>query len=488
MGPKTQQPTDRRIESWKKIAVHFGKDERTVKRWEKERNLPVHRMPGKNGGVFAYVSELETWFNSSRSGGAEPSITNLPIKSSLNPASDTDTTFGMERQPKPPSITRWRAPWLTYALAAITCISIATFVRVRGMVPAPSVFKSGIPQSPSTPLSDDRELYLMGKFYWNQRTSSGLTRAVDYFTQAISRNPGSARAYAGLASTYDLMPEYAFMPNQEAFPKAIEAAKRAIQLDPSLPEAHRALAFGLFFWEWDVPGSIGEYQTAIALDPKQVESHHWYATELLSLGRMEESRAEIERARELDPTSRSIIADDAFIEYESGDVTGGIKKLRALEQSEPGLISVHRFLATTLFETKDFPGFVEELQQIAAISNDPQEKAVATAAREGWKAHGERSMLTKMLAVRKKAFEEKRNSGYTVALLAAQLGERDEAISYLQAALQARDYMLMTVSNGTFESSLKGDPAFESIKLEVKSRMTGVNPKKLETRLDRDHS
>jgi tetratricopeptide (TPR) repeat protein len=479
MGPNNmEQPMDRRIESWKKIAVHFGRDERTVKRWEKERNLPIHRVPGRNGGVFAYASELDTWLDSSRSGRAEASIKNPSIKPSLHPAPETDTTLGLEYQPVPPSSTKWRALWLTFALTALVCTAIATFIHVPSIGHALPV---RIPQSSPLPLSDDRELYLMGKFYWNQRTCSGLNHAVDYFSQAIARNPRSARAYAGLASTYDLMPEYAFTPNQEAFPKAIEAAKRAIQLDPSLPEAHRALAFGLFFWEWDVPGSITEYQKAIALDPNDVESHHWYATELLSLGRMAESRIEIERARELDPTSRSIIADEAFIEYVGGDVTDGIRKLRALEQSEPGLISVHRFLATALFETKDFSGFVEETQQIASLSNDPQEKAVAAAARDGWRAHGERSMLTEMLAVRKKAFEEKRNSGYTVAFLAAQLGERDEAISYLQAALRARDYMLMTVSNGTFERFLKGDPAFESVKLEVNSHIMGINPKRFGT-------
>jgi tetratricopeptide (TPR) repeat protein len=477
MGSNTERPIDQRIESWKKIALHFGRDERTVKRWEKERNLPVHRMPGRNGGVFAYTSELDTWLDSSRSARIEASIRTSPTKSSLDPVANRDTGVRLERQFAPPSITKWRVLSLTCVLTALGCVAIVAFVRVSRIGYTGSLPKRGTPQSSSYPLSDDRELYLMGKFYWNQRTCSGLHHAVDYFDQAIARNPGSARAYAGLASTYDLMPEYAFMPNQEAFPKAIEAAKRAIKLDPSLPEAHRALAFGLFFWEWDVPGSIAEYQRAIALDPNEVESHHWYATELLSLGRMAESRIEIERARELDPTSRSIIADEAFIEYVAGDVTDGIRKLRALEQSEPELISVHRFLATALFETKDFPGFIEETQQIAAISNDPEEKAVAAAARDGWMAHGERSMLTEMLAVRKKAFEEKRNSGYTVALLAAQLGKRDEAISYLQAALRARDYMLMTVSNGTFESFLKGDPAFESVKLEVNSRMRGINTK-----------
>jgi tetratricopeptide (TPR) repeat protein len=477
MGPNVAQSPDRRIESWKKIAVHFGRDERTVKRWEKERNLPVHRMPGRNGGVFAYASELDTWLDSSRSARTGASIGNSPIKPSLHPVADMDTTVGLARQLAPSSTTNWRALWLTYSLTTIACITLVAFVRVPGVGHTLPVPKNGIPQSSSSSLSDERELYLMGKYYWNQRTCSGLNHAVDYFNQAIARNPDSARAYAGLASTYDLMPEYAFTSNQEAFPKAIEAAKRAIQLNPSLPEAHRALAFGLFFWEWDVPGSIKEYQRAIALDPKDVESHHWYATELLSLRRMTESRSEIERARELDPTSRSIIADEAFIEYVAGDVTDGIRKLRTLEESEPELISVHRFLATALFETKDFPGFIEEIQHIAAISNDPQDKAVAIAARIGWMTHGERSMLTEMFAVRKKAFEEKRNSGYAVALLAAQLGDRDEAISYLRAALQARDYMLMTVSNGTFESFLKGDPAFESVKLEVDSHMIGINRK-----------
>jgi tetratricopeptide (TPR) repeat protein len=191
---------------------------------------------------------------------------------------------------------------------------------------------------------------------------------------------------------------------------------------------------------------------------------------------MPESLAEIERARELDPTSRSIAADEAYIEYNAGNVEDGISKLRILEQSESDLISVHRFLATALYETKDFPGFLKESEHVAAISNNAEEKSVALAARKGWLADGEHSMLTAMLDARRKAFDEKRNTGFDAALLAAKLGKRDEAIRYLQTAFEARDYMVMTIADGRLDSLLKGDPAFEAFKSSVRSRMMNVEP------------
>ncbi len=139
------------------------------------------------------------------------------------------------------------------------------------------------------------------------------------------------------------------MPRSEAFPRAIAAAAKAVALDDSLGEAHRALAFALFYWEWNIPRAFAEYRRAIAIDPRDEEAHHWYATSLLTLHRYPEALVEINEARKLDPTSRSILSDQALIRYWNGDRAGAIAhlardrarraglRLRAALSGRPGL-------------------------------------------------------------------------------------------------------------------------------------------------------
>ena len=328
-----------RIESWKQIASFFGKDERTVKRWERERALPVHRLPGERGGVFAYTLELDRWLNSKADQRPSPAA---PVVTESAPPETNPAVILVEPllpAPVPPQALRVNAGpdrfELMVLLFCVTCVIVGTPYLARALraVVQADTATATIP----APKPEARESYLMGRYYWSRRTDGSLKLAVDAFTQAVVQDPSYAGAYAGLAESYDLMPQYSSMPNAQAFPRAMTAAQRAIQLDPSLAEAHRALAFSQFFWEWRVQQSMAEYRKAIQLDPQDVEGHHWYATALLSLGRFPEAKAEIERARKLDPTSRSILTDGALIGYSSGDASKSIQKLQEMERAETRL-------------------------------------------------------------------------------------------------------------------------------------------------------
>ena len=467
-----------RIESWKQIASFFGRDERTVKRWERERALPVHRLPGERGGVFAYTLELDQWLNSKTS-------QKIPSAHPIPPtASAPEPDFAVEL-PGPAVPARIAAPALRPVLAdhpasspsrfnlmllalCAACAIVALPYLARAMRGAG---RTHTPKAPSVAKPEARESYLMGRYYWSRRTDGSLKLAVDAFTQAVVQDPGYARAYAGLAESYDLMPQYSSMSNAEAFPRAITAAQRAIQLDASLAEAHRALAFGEFFWDWHINQSIAEYQKAIQLDPHDVEGHHWYATALLSLDRMPEAKAEIERARELDPTSRSILTDGALIGYTSGDVPQNIQKLRDIERTEPDFVTAPRYLARIFLEQHDFPGFILQTQLAGKVSANPLEQATADAAAHGWAQGGRTGMLQAIRAVQKHAFDEGQASGFELAHTCALLGDKEAAVTALQSAYDAHDYMLMTLFRGDMQSMLHGYPPFEALKAKVRSRM-----------------
>src|SRR5712692_4029412 len=155
------------------------------------------------------------------------------------------------------------------------------------------------------------EAYLKGRYFWNKRTADGLKKAIDYFDQAIEKDPNYAQAYAGLADSYALLGdwEYGVLAPKEAYPRAKAAATKAIELDSTLGEAHISLAFCLDGYDWDWESAGNEFRRGIELNPGYATGHHWYAWHLTALGRDDEAIAEIKKAESLDPLSLIISAD-----------------------------------------------------------------------------------------------------------------------------------------------------------------------------------
>ena len=235
-----------RLDSWKSIAGFFGRDERTVKRWERERGLPVRRMPGRRGGVYAYAAELTGWMQSPSDSG---SLSLPPIPSSPE---TTEPSLANSESIESASPGGLGAPGRTtgFFKAEIAWIAVALLVAVVGGLLWTLAAKRGIsaPRSNSVAASPEVvDLYLKGRYHWEKRTPEDLNKAVQYFQQAIAKDRGYAPAYVGLADTYNLLREYTPMPDSEAYPMALAAARKAVQLDPSSAEAHNALAFGTFY-------------------------------------------------------------------------------------------------------------------------------------------------------------------------------------------------------------------------------------------------
>jgi tetratricopeptide (TPR) repeat protein len=242
------------LDSWKEIAEYLGKGERTVKRWETERSLPVHRVPGRgHGSVYAYAAELDEWLLSEK-----PKEANSSEDIAGQPDADGGSTARQPRAESPPergnlpsaspgrsgSGRFWRILAYVFLFVSIA-LAFAYFVNLRTTNVYTSSFfhslltrtKSGSSSSVSDPEKQlAHELYLRGRFEWNRRTPDSLNRALDYFTQSIVHDPGNAQAYVGLADTYNLLREYTLMPENEAYARAIAAARKAIELDDSLGE------------------------------------------------------------------------------------------------------------------------------------------------------------------------------------------------------------------------------------------------------------
>lgn len=220
---------NRRLDSWKEIAAFFDRDERTVKRWEKERALPVHRLPGgSRARVFAFTEELSRWMHSQDVGAGEvlpAEASELKGESVVEPPAPPlspelpDETVVPARTP-----TNAKKSWVIAGgvMLILVTLGIAMAGR-RQRTSAGTENKSAssdanlAPLPPAKPDAATEELYLKGRYYWHKRTPADLNKAVDYFTQAIVHNPSYAPAYVGLADCYNLLREFADMPPEEAF-------------------------------------------------------------------------------------------------------------------------------------------------------------------------------------------------------------------------------------------------------------------------------
>lgn len=195
------------------------------------------------------------------------------------------------------------------------------------------------------PRLDAYDLYLKGEYLANERSAADLQAAIAYFERAIARDSGFARAYAALADAYVLLVGYSQVPSGTLVARARAAVQRALALDPSLPEAHTALALIVQNYDWDWTTAEEEFKRAIALNPNYSTAHHWYAEHLMWRGRFAEALLESERARRLDPLSLIIASDNAVILLYARQYDRAIQKFRSVLAIDPDFPRAHEIQA-----------------------------------------------------------------------------------------------------------------------------------------------
>ncbi|HEX4737511.1 MAG TPA: tetratricopeptide repeat protein [Allosphingosinicella sp.] len=426
-----------RLKSWKEIAAFFGADERTVRRWE-ARGLPVRRLPG--GGratVYADVAELETWMRG---------------RDDVLPSAAGDAPV--------PSARRRRRAAFVAGIAAVAAAGVAFIAFAPGG-------SSGAPAAPHRPPQQAVDLYLTATYDWEKRTPESLRQARDLFGRAIAEDPAYAEAYAGLANTYLLLREYSGMPDSEAYPRAREAAERALSLNPNLADAHSALAFVTFFWTRDWPRALEGFRRATALDPSSASAWHWYGTALLHAGRPDQALAALDQAQQREPSSRSIVADKALAAYYDGRGVEAVATLRQLVASDPEFSSPHAYLAQIYFVEGDFASWLRETAIAARLKGNPDEGEAVARAQQGLRAGGRDRMLRVMLADETGLRRTGRGSDYRLATLHAALGEKEPALRLLAASDRGGESAFVWVRMDRNFRSLADDPRFRQLAADV---------------------
>ncbi len=303
------------------------------------------------------------------------------------------------------------------------------------------------------------EDYLRGRYYWSQRSGSGMEAATRYFAQALAVDPNYARAYAGLADAYSMLGAYSWAPPGDFVPKARAAALKALELDPNLAEAHTSLAVIAQDYDWDWATAEREYRRAIELDPNYATAHHWYAEFLSLQGRFNEAFAEIERARQLDPLSLIIAADRGAILYYARQYDRSIEQFRAVLDRDPQFPR-SSMIVYPYVEKGQFAQALAAIAQWQRPADDPWKLMffVLVYARSGRRAEAESALRRLEQINRRQAIDP---SPLLYAYIA--MGRKEEAMAMFQRAYWDHSPSLINLKVNPFFDPLRSDPRFQEL-------------------------
>ncbi len=303
--------------------------------------------------------------------------------------------------------------------------------------------------------------YLKGRFFWNQRTPEGLKKAIQYFRQALERDPKYAAAYAGIADAYYLLPGISDLPPGEAWPKAREAAQKALELDDTLAEAHTSLASIKCYQDWDWDGAGLEFRRAIELDPNYPTAHLWYGRYLAALGHHDEAIAEMKRALENDPFSSGISGNLAMAYYLARRDGQAIEQsLKAIELG-PNSFDTHLVLGSAYREEGSYREAIVELQEAAKLSHDNR-RALATLAYT-YAVSGKKAEARTILRQLRTEAKQHYVSPFHLAFVYGALGENDRAFEMLRQAYEEHSEFLIFVNVTPTFDPLRSDPRFQDL-------------------------
>jgi TolB-like protein/Tfp pilus assembly protein PilF len=304
------------------------------------------------------------------------------------------------------------------------------------------------------------DLYLRGRYFWSQR-GEGIRRGLQYFQQALERDPNYARAHAGVADCYSLLGFYAYLRPSEAFPAARAAALTALEIDEELDEAHTSLGFVKLFYDWDAPGAAAEFRRALILNPSSAQAHYWYSSAFLNTGRYEESIAEAERAIELDPLS---LHANTVLGWQLIGVrryAEAREQLRRTIELDPDFAIAHWLLGQTYaFDDRVAEGLTH------------YQKAVDLSGGNSWfmsflgRAYallGDEDRARQILATLEERSQREYVRPFYFALIHMALGQKDQALDFLERAFEERGPNMVNLHYHPAWDDLRSEPRFVAL-------------------------
>ena len=475
-------PSSKRLTTWKDIAGYIGRDARTARRYEAERSLPIHRMPGESRSVvYAFTEELDGWLRRQK---ADPPAVGEPRDGEASAEAST----GDGADPRPNDLTRSGSYPLQPqgrrssgrgrsrpALLLLPVLGASLFVLAAAGL-GPWLVRVVRPQAPASHAGEAaaETYYRAGEYAWRQRTPAALKQAVDDFTQAIVRRPDYGPAYVGLANSYDLMPEYGDMAAADAYPRAEAAARRAVLLSPKSGDAHATLGFVLFWWESNAPRGLEELETAVRLDPGSAQDHHWYANALAEV-HDRRAQSEIEAASRLDPDSTPILLDRGWVASELQDWNSAMRAYAAVQAIHPDLPLLHSRLADLARKTGHYKDMLRESARASELVGDKNAETASRSAQAALQSEGVSAMWSSLAASGERRYAV--GGQISPGILAADelhAGHPRRALQLLDDASRQHDPGVVGFEVNPDFHDLSQDPHFHDLLLTFAHRGVGV--------------
>jgi serine/threonine-protein kinase len=304
-------------------------------------------------------------------------------------------------------------------------------------------------------------LYLKGRYAWNKRTKEGVREGISYFEQAIAEDPEYAQAYAGLADCYWLDVDYSSVPVAEKFTRAEAYARKALELDESLAEAHASLAWSLFIYDWEWTAAERAYRRAIELDPHYASAHQWYASLLSSQRRVEEALAEGHTALDLNPASVSARRSLAYECYYARRYDQARQHAQRAIEMNPTAEETYRILGLTLAQQ----GELSEAERVLREAVELPGAGTYDRATLGYvlARAGQHAQATELL----RQLESEATRGYVspvaFAVLHMGLGDWNRALDWAERAYEDRRGWLVYLNVNPMLDPVRGDPRFQAL-------------------------
>jgi DNA-binding winged helix-turn-helix (wHTH) protein/TolB-like protein/Tfp pilus assembly protein PilF len=302
------------------------------------------------------------------------------------------------------------------------------------------------------------KLYLQGRGFWNRRTQDDLKISIEHYEKAIALDPNYALAYAGLAESYALLNLYSAHQMKDAFPKARAAAEKALAIDDSLAEAHTALAYVKEQYDWDWEAAEREFKKALDLNENYPTAHHWYSEYLALTGRTAESIEHIKRAQDVDPTSLIIHTQSAYPYFCARQYDSAIDILNKVIEKDENFSTSRYYLARCYEQKALYEEAIAEYKKAIALSGGSS----LMLARLGccYAVSGRMREAKEVLKELKKLSTERYVSPFSIAILHAAFGEKEQAMVLLEKAYEDRDGLLVVLKVDAHLDSLRSESRF----------------------------
>src|SRR6266478_2579792 len=308
-------------------------------------------------------------------------------------------------------------------------------------------------------------LYLKGRHHWNRWTEEGFYKAIEYFQQAVEKDPSYALAYAGLADSYVLLGWNSYLPPKEAFPKGKAAAITALQLDPDLAEAHTPLAALMWLHDWQWEEAETRFKRSLELSPTYPTANHWYAEYVMTMGRQGEAIARVKNGHELDPLSLIINVAVGWAFYLARRYGEAIEQLRRTIELDPNYPVTYWILGLVLRKTSSYEVAITEGERGVKLSGGSPLMRAALAHTLG--TAGRTKEAFQMLDDLTKLAKQKYVAPYFLAGVHIGLGENDRAMEYLEKSYEEHSHWLIYLQIDPSMDGLRDNPRFQDLSRRV---------------------